>query len=113
MPCAILHLSCTATKEVQETIATESAKILAKVIGKPVAYCMAQVVLSVGSFGGSNEPSAFIDVKSIGGLKGKQENLSAAFSELLQKEVSIEPSRTYLNFTEFSGSNWGYDGATF
>jgi len=45
------------------------------IIGKPIQYCSSQVLESVGGFGGNAEPSVFIDIKSIGGLKGKQKDL--------------------------------------
>ena len=88
--------------------------------------------------GGTTDPMAFINLGTIGGLSGSvPKNLSAEFCKLL-KEYGIEGERVYLvccccsflfcvfgsffltslcvfsqNFTEFSGSKWGHDGATF
>ena len=90
MPLALITLGCAASADVQKEIATEAMTILSNVIGKPVSYCSAHVVLSVGGMGGSVKNTAFVDVRSIGGLKGKQEALSSAFAALLKKKVAIE-----------------------
>ncbi|BFU23825.1 Macrophage migration inhibitory factor (MIF), putative [Entamoeba histolytica] len=113
MPHALITLSADITEEIKKEIAHESMKILSEVIGKPISYCATQVVTSVGGFGGKIVKSAFIDIKSIGGLKGKQEGLSDRYCKLLEQKAGIEGGNIYLNFTEMTGNNWGYDHSTF
>ena len=113
MPHALIYINADVNEQVQQEIAQEAMKILAEVIGKPISYCAAQVVKSVGGFGGKVCPSAFVDVKSIGGLNKKQEGLSNRFCTMLKQKAGIEGSCVYLNFTEMTGSNWGYDHGTF
>ena len=76
MPIAIIHLGTKVSDEIKGEMAKEAMKILSEVIGKPIKYCSSQVFETIGGFGGNVEPSAFIDIKSIGGLKGKQKDLS-------------------------------------
>ncbi len=113
MPLALIHLGTKVADDVKAAIAKEAMKILSDVIGKPIIYCSSQVVESVGGFGGNVEPSAFIDIKSIGGLQGKQKELSDKFCSLLESKASIKGDKVYLNFTEFTGGNWGYNHKTF
>ena len=113
MPHALIFINADVTEAVQQEIAQEAMKILADVIGKPISYCAAQVVKSIGGFGGKVGASAFIDIKSIGGLKGKQEGLSDRFCNLLKSKAGIDGGKVYLNFTEMTGSNWGHDHGTF
>ena len=113
MPLALIYVNAEVNEAVQKEIAQEAMKILAEVIGKPISYCAAQVIKSVGGFGGSICSSAFVEVKSIGGLKNKQEGLSKRFCEMLGKKTGIDGGHIYLNFTEFTGSNWGWDHSTF
>lgn len=51
------------------------------------------------SFGGSEEPTAYGELISIGGI-GPESNkqLSAALAEILQTKLSIPPSRFYIKF---------------
>ena len=88
-------------------------KILSEVIGKPIKYCSSQVFETVGGFGGNIEPFVFIDVRSIGALKGKQKDLSDKFCDMIEKKASIKGDKVYINFTELTGENWGFNHKTF
>ncbi len=51
------------------------------------------------SFGGSEEPTAYGELVSIGGLTpDKNKQLSAALAEILSSKLSVPPSRFYLKF---------------
>jgi len=113
MPCAQVKVSVSLTAEKKNDICVRGCKILADVIGKPVSYCMCTCEEVAGAMGGSTDPIAFINVGSIGGLGGSTpKKLSAAFCKLLS-EFGIASGRVYMNFTEFPGNRWGYDGDTF
>lgn len=138
MPCAQIKVSVSLSAEKKNEICVRGCKILADTIHKPIFYCMCTCEEVCGAMGGTTDPMAFINVGSIGGLSGSvPKNLSAEFCKLL-KEYGIEGERVYLvccccsflfcvfgsffltslcvfsqNFTEFSGSKWGHDGATF
>ena len=113
MPIAIIQLGTKVTDENKGEIAKEAMKILSEVIGKPIKYCSSQVFESIGGFGGNVEPSVFIDIKSIGGLKGKQKDLSDKFCTMIENKTSIKGDKVYLNFTEFTGENWGFNHKSF
>lgn len=113
MPCALVYLGAKVSDDVKAEIAKESMKILSEVIGKPIIYCSAQVTESVGGFAANIEPSVFIDVRSVGGLQGKQKELSDRFCALITSKASIKGDKVYLNFTELTGGNWGYNHKTF
>jgi len=113
MPIAIVNLGTKVKDEVKAEIAKEAMNILSTVIGKPIMYCACQVVETVGGFSGEVVPSAFVDIRSIGGLQGKQKDLSDKFCTLIEGKTSIKGDKIYLNFTEFSGSNWGFNHKSF
>ena len=113
MPIALIYLGQKQSDELKAELAKEAMKILSEVIGKPIQYCSSQVLESVGGFGGNAEPSVFIDIKSIGGLKGKQKDLSDNFCTLIEIKTKIPGNKVYMSFTEFTGENWGYDHNTF
>ena len=113
MPLALVYLGTKVADDVKSEIAKESMKILSEVIGKPIIYCSSQVVETVGGFAANIEPSVFIDVKSVGGLQGKQKELSDRFCTLITSKTSIKGDKVYLNFTELTGENWGFNHKTF
>jgi len=62
---------------------------------------------------GADGPTAFVDVRSIGGLSAKVNRALAARVCQLLGEVGIPGGRVYLNFTDVPASHWGHDGSTF
>jgi phenylpyruvate tautomerase len=88
--------------------------VTANSIGKPETYVM--VTLSSGTvcMGGDVAPGAFVDVRSIGGLSGTvNKSISEQVCEILGTELDIPGDRIYLNFTDVSRADWGWNGATF
>ena len=113
MPLALIYLGPKVADNVKGEIAKEAMKILSEVLGKPIIYCSSQVTESIGGYAANIEPSVFIDVKSVGGLEGKQKELTDKFCSLIESKTSIKGDKTYLNFTSLTGSNWGFNHKTF
>ena len=113
MPLAIVTLGTKVSDDVKAEIAKEAMNILSTVIGKPLKYCACQVVETVGAFGGEGGANTFMEVRSVGGLEGKQKDLSDKFCTLIEGKTSIKGDKIYLNFTELTGGNWGYNHKTF
>ena len=113
MPLALVFLGTKASDDVKGEIAKESMKILSEVLGKPIIYCSAQVTESLGGFATNIEPSVFIEIRSVGGLEGKQRELSDRFCALITSKTSIKGDKIYLNFTELTGANWGFNHKNF
>ncbi len=88
--------------------------ISAKAIGKPEAYI--QTALEADSemtFAGTDDPTAFIQCKSIGLNDSITESISAAISSFCEIELSIPKDRIYIEFVGVTGKMWGWKGATF
>ena len=89
MPLAIVTLGTKVSDDVKAEIAKEAMNILSTGIGKPLKYCACQVIETLGGFAGEVVPTAFIDVRSVGGLEGKQKDLSDKFCTLIEGKTSI------------------------
>eukprot|EP00727_Mastigamoeba_balamuthi_P010718 m51a1_g6269 hypothetical protein (115) ;mRNA; f:142882-143479 len=114
MPQASIVVSVSVPEAKRKEIATLAANILSETIGKPIDYCMANIVDNAGgSMGGSNDPIAFVKVSSIGLPGGSPKKLSSAFCKMLHEQLSIASDRIYLNFEDVKSSNWGWNGSTF
>ncbi|KQJ89329.1 macrophage migration inhibitory factor homolog [Brachypodium distachyon] len=96
-------------------ILKDCSRALAKIIGKPESYVMVSINGCVPtSFAGSEEPAAYGEIMSIGGLgPGVNGKLSAALAEILETKLSISRSRFYVKFDDVQGYNLGFNGSTF
>jgi phenylpyruvate tautomerase len=100
---------------------SESSEVLKKLsslaaekIGKPEAYVMTALSDQASmNFGGSDEPLAFIECKSIGLGETQTKGLSASLCSFCEKEMGIPQSRVYIEFAGAKGSMWGWKGGTF
>ncbi|CAM0152170.1 unnamed protein product [Urochloa decumbens] len=100
MPC--LNVSTNVNLEGVDTSAVlaEASKSVANIIGKPEAYVMVVLKGSVPmAFGGTQEPAAYGELVSIGGLNPDvNKKLSAGIASILESKLSIPKSRFYLKF---------------
>nr|ABK23881.1 unknown [Picea sitchensis]ACN40205.1 unknown [Picea sitchensis] len=96
-------------------ILSETSKSVAKIIGKPEAYVMVQLKGSVAiSFGGTEEPAAYGELVSIGGLgSDTNKKLSAAIATILDTKLKVPKSRFYIKFYDVKRSDFGWNGTTF
>ena len=114
MPFMILKTSMYCAEEKQASLLKETSAILAEVIGKPEAYVMVTLEQSPIFMGGTDEPAAFADVRSIGGLSPEvNKSISAKLAEVLENHLGIPRARFYLNFSDVQSTHWGYNGGTF
>jgi phenylpyruvate tautomerase PptA (4-oxalocrotonate tautomerase family) len=96
-------------------LCAELSRTCAETIGKPEAYVMAVVADGLAmSHGGRPGPTAFIDIRSIGGLSASvNKRLSERLCALVTKTAGIPGERIYLAFTDVAATHWGHDGGTF
>ncbi|KAL0308278.1 UNVERIFIED_CONTAM: Macrophage migration inhibitory factor [Sesamum radiatum] len=118
MPTLNLFTNVPVDAVVASDILKDATKAVAKIIGKPESValttcplytCMifvrvdyVMILVNGGvpiSFGGTEEPAAYGELISIGGL-GPSVNakLSSTIAEILQTKLSIESSRFYIKF---------------
>ncbi|KAI5070829.1 hypothetical protein GOP47_0015172 [Adiantum capillus-veneris] len=96
-------------------ILRDASRAVATTIGKPEQYVM--VLLRGGvpvMFAGSEEPAAYGEIVSIGGLSPSvNKTISSAISEILESKLSIPKSRFYLKFSDVNRPDFGWNGSTF
>ena len=85
---------------------------LASATSKPESYVM--TLLEVGvpmTFAGSDEPCAYVEIKSIGALTPP--TMSDQFCELIKDCLGVSKNRIYIGFDDVKASDWGWNGRTF
>ena len=95
-------------------LARDASAVVAEMLGKPERYVM--VDISVGRtmlFAGSDQPLAYLELKSIGLPAERTPEFSAALCELVHERLRIPMERIYIEFTDVERRLWGWNGATF
>ena len=114
MPLIKLLVSTSVPEATKNKVLTAMSGIVVKATGKPPAYMMATLEEGKIVMGGKNDPSAFADVRGIGGFTpAVNKQISREVCELLKKELGIDPENVYLTFADVAASNWGWKGGTF
>jgi len=83
-------------------------------LDKPEAYV--QVILESDMailFAGSTEPSALIEVRSLGFFGHSIGEITQALSTFIQENIGIPQDRIFINFFDMERKNWGWNGKTF
>jgi len=115
MPLVRLEITEKLQAEQRASLCASLSVLCAETIGKPEEYQMAIVLDGLTmQRSGRPGPVAFVDIRSIGGLTRKvNQILSEKICRLLQQELGIPGDRVYLNMTDMPGDRWGHDGKTF
>lgn len=100
--------------KVENLLGSLSAK-LAKHLGKPESYVMTAFEADVPmTFGGTTDPTCFVEIKSIGTMKPEQTKaMSADFCQEIESELGVAKNRVYLEFVDAERHLWGWNGGTF
>ncbi|KAK7294761.1 hypothetical protein RJT34_17657 [Clitoria ternatea] len=115
MPCLNLSTNVNLDSVDTSSILSEATSSVANIIGKPEAYVMVVLKGSVPiAFGGNEQPAAYGELVSIGGLSPDvNKKLSAAIASILETKLSVPKSRFFLKFYDTKGSFFGWNGSTF
>ncbi|GFY95762.1 tautomerase/MIF superfamily protein [Actinidia rufa] len=106
MPCLNLSTNVNVDGVDTSSILKEATSVVAQLVGKPEAYVMIVLKGSVPmAFGGTEQPAAYGELVSIGGLNPDvNKKLSAAISTILETKLSVPMSRFFLKFYDTKAS---------
>lgn len=114
MPYLSIHTNVEIDGARQDNLLETASKTVASMLGKPESYVMVEIQESVAmSFGGSREPLAYLQLKSLGLPETSTADFSATLCGLIQAELGIDPGRIYIEFSGPARHMWGWDNRTF
>lgn len=114
MPLLKLETTVELAHEKKQALLVSLSKIVAGTIGKPEQYVMVVVSPAAMLMSGKSGAAAFVDIRSIGGSSNDvNRQLAQKICNLLKDSLGVPPDRVYLNFTDISAGNWGWNGETF
>jgi hypothetical protein len=114
MPFLSIAASVEILPESRDLLLREASKAVAAGTGKPERYVL--VKIEGGQpllFAGSEEPSAFLEVKSIGFPGSGVKELTRSLCDLVTGRLGVPGNRIYIVFEDIKGAMWGHDGETF
>jgi len=90
------------------------SQLLAAETGKPERYVMIEIKGDRQMiFGGSTDPVAYVECKSIGLSTTQVKALSKSINQLLHDELQLAIDRVYIEFSNCPAEYWGWNGSTF
>ncbi|MBF2057562.1 MAG: hypothetical protein IGQ45_10170 [Cyanobacterium sp. T60_A2020_053] len=101
-------------ENVNQLLKLLSAK-LAKHLGKPESFVMTAFEADIPmTFGGSLDPTCYVEVKSVGNMNPNQTKaMSDDFCTEINQKLGIAKNRIYIEFADAKGSMWDWNGSTF
>ncbi|XP_061954846.1 uncharacterized protein LOC133677031 isoform X2 [Populus nigra] len=93
----------------------DTSSILSEATSEVAKYVMIVLKGSIPiSLGGTEEPAAYGELVSIGGLSPDvNKTLSSVVASILEKKLSVPKSRLFLKFYDSQGTHFGWNGSTF
>jgi len=110
----VLHIHTNITIEHKDEFLNQTSNLVAQALGKPESYVM--ILLSDDkpmSFAGEQEPTAFLELKSLGLDSGQTHDLSNTLCSYLEDKLHIPSHRIYIEFTSPERAMFGWDKSTF
>ncbi len=110
----VLTLSTNSRKEFSQETLSDLSTAVAKMLGKPESYVMVQLQYNAQMlFAGSDEPLAYVELKSIALPHEHTTELSATLCDLIAAELNIPQDRIYIEFSDLQRHLFGWNGKTF
>jgi len=98
----------------QSSLMKGASALIARELGKPETYVMVTIdPVRPMLFAGTDEPTAYLELKSIGLAESQTKSLSATLCQLIHEKTNITQDRIYIEFTDAPRSMWGWNGSTF
>ena len=114
MPLIKLRTNVSIADDKTPELMSELSQLLATETGKPERYVMVEIEGERNMlFGGSPEPLAYIECKSIGLSAVQATSLSQSISLVLNTQLQISADRVYIEFSNCPAELWGWNGSTF
>ena len=101
-------------KSAEQKLLKKTSAFTALLLNKPEKWIMVSIFHSAPMlFDGSAEPTAYLELKSIGLSQDKCAERSHKLCALINAELGISPDRVYIEFWDINGKMFGWNGETF
>ena len=114
MPYLKIETNKIVDKSDEEKLLKKTSAFTALLLNKPEKWIMVSIIHSASMvFDGSAQPTAYLELKSIGLDQQKCAELSDKLCAFVRVELGISPDRVYIEFWDINGKMFGWNGGTF
>jgi phenylpyruvate tautomerase PptA (4-oxalocrotonate tautomerase family) len=98
----------------EEAFSHKASAFIADLLGKPEGYVMVAIKPSTAMrFGAGLEPTAMVQLYSIGLPEERCAEFSGKICAFIEDEIGVAPDRVYIDFRDLKRSRFGWNGKTF
>ncbi len=114
MPYLKIDTNVSLSYDQKEELMGSCSQLLAQLLQKPENYVMISIRAGAHMlFGGTTDPCAYLEFKSLGLPESSTPVFSEAVSKLLSEQTGIDKGRIYTEFSAPERHMWGWNGSTF
>jgi phenylpyruvate tautomerase len=114
MPYLKIQTNLPLTRKAERTVLKEASALVAQELDKPESLVMVALQPDTAMlFAGSDDPVAFLELKSVGLPGRKTKLLSRALCALIEEHLGVVPERVYVKFIDVNRGMWGWKGDVF
>ena len=114
MPYFCIETNQPVDPDANQQLLKKLSAFVAELLGKPESYVMVSIQPEKPLvFGGTNEPAAFIRLKSIGLPTERCPELSQKICSLVEHELGVPKDRIFIDFKDLERNLFGWNGKTF
>ncbi|MGC4073191.1 MAG: phenylpyruvate tautomerase MIF-related protein [Nibricoccus sp.] len=114
MPYLKIQTNLPLSKKAERSVLKTASALIAAELEKPEEFVMLAIQPDTPMlFAGSDDPVAFLELKSIGLPAKKTKTLSRSLCTLIEEHLGILKSRVYVKFIDVKHGMWGWKGDTF
>jgi phenylpyruvate tautomerase PptA (4-oxalocrotonate tautomerase family) len=110
----VLHIHTNTHISDKSDFLKQTSSAVAAALSKPESYVM--ILLSddkAMSFAGVEEPTAFLELKSLGLSDSQTKAISHSLCTFLEQQLHIDASRVYIEFSSPERAMFGWNKSTF
>lgn len=116
MPSLLITCNVSLKAEKKKKLLTSLSGLVASLTGKPESFVMTSYTESAMTFGGTDDPTAFAYLTSLGALGPNNNDLVKGITGLLEESTGVVAKRVYVQLVdaEVAGRDYfGWNGSTF
>jgi phenylpyruvate tautomerase PptA (4-oxalocrotonate tautomerase family) len=110
----VLQITTNVPVDNAPALAQQASGLVADMLGKPESYVMVSINGNADLiFAATDEPCAYLALKSLGLPESETKTFSAQLCALIQQQLGVSPSRTYIEFISPERHMFGWNSSTF
>jgi phenylpyruvate tautomerase len=114
MPYFAIDTNQTPDETVTLDLMKKASSLIAGLLGKPESYVMMSIKPGTPLiFAGTNEPAAFVRLKSIGLPRDRCTLFSEKICSFIEQELGVPQNRIFIDFKDLHRDLFGWNGKTF